>query len=273
MDGKKTVVVTGSNKGIGYEIIKRLAKDHPNYEFIMAVRTVSNGEEAVKKLIQANPDIEKRIRVEELDVSNSGSIDKFVSRIGNIDILVNNAGIAAKGDNFDAKIVQDTFQTNFYGTIELSEKMIPKINNNGKIITVGSTSGKSEKLKSEKLQEAFRDPNITKEKLFDLAKQFYDSVADNTFEEKGWPRQGYAMSKLCINTYARILGQQKDILDKNIQVYVFCPGWCRTDMAGDKAPKSAEEGADTCAYLADLPFEVNKDFQGHFFHEGKIISV
>jgi len=273
MDGKKTVVVTGSNKGIGYAIIERVAKDHPNYEFVMAVRTVSNGEEAVKKLIQSSPDIEKRIRIEKLDVSNSDSIDKFVSRIGNIDILVNNAGTAAKGDNFDGKIVQDTFQTNFYGTVELSEKMIPNINNNGKIITVGSTSGKSERLKSDKLKESFRDPNITRAKLFDLAKLFYDSVVDDTFEEKGFPRQGYAMSKLCINTYARILGRQKEVLDKNIQVYVFCPGWCRTDMAGDKAPKSAEDGADTCAYLVDLPFEINKDFQGHFFHDRKIISI
>ncbi len=273
MDGKKTVVVTGSNKGIGYEIIKRLAKDHPNYEFIMAIRTVANGEEAVKKLIEAIPDIDKRIRIEELDVSNSDSIDKFVSRIGNIDVLINNAGIATKGDSFDAKIVQDTFQTNFYGTIELSEKMIPKINSHGKIITTGSTSGKSEKIKDEKLRASFTDPNITRAQLFDLAKLFYDSVVDNTFEEKGFPRQGYAMSKLCINTYTKILGQQKDVLDKNIQVYVFCPGWCRTDMAGDKAPKSAEDGADTCAYLVDLPFEINKDFQGHFFHERKIISI
>jgi len=273
MNDKKTIVVTGSNKGIGYAIIERLAKEHPEYDIIMAVRTVSNGEEALKKLAASNPDIEKRVRVEELDVSNFESIDKFVSRIGPIDILINNAGIAAKGDNFDAKIVQDTFQTNFYGTIELSEKMVKNINNNGKIITVGSSAGLLNKIKDEKLKESFANPKITRSELFDLAKLYYDSVVDDTFEQKGFPKQGYAMSKLCINTYAKILGQQKEVLDKNIQVYVFCPGWCRTDMAGDKAPKSAEDGADTCAYLVDLPWEVNNDLQGKFFYERQVKSL
>jgi len=60
MIAEKTIVVTGGNKGIGYAMIERIAKDHPNYELIMAVRTVSNGEEAVKNLSQANPGLEKR---------------------------------------------------------------------------------------------------------------------------------------------------------------------------------------------------------------------
>ena len=270
MEDKKRVVVTGSNKGIGYAIVERIAKEHPSYEIVMAVRTVSNGEEALKKLAGSIPDIDKRVKVEELDVSNFDSIHKFVSKIGPIDILINNAGIAAKGDNFDAKIVQDTFQTNFYGTIELSEKMIQNINTNGKIITVGSSAGKLEKIKDDKLKASFEDPKITRSQIFDLAKLYYDSVVDDTFEKKGFPKQGYAMSKLCINTYTRVLGQQKEVLDKNIQVYVFCPGWCRTDMAGDKAPKSAEDGADTCAYLVDLPWEINNDFQGKFFYERQV---
>jgi len=266
----KTIVITGSNKGIGYAMIERLAQDHPTYDLIMAVRTVSNGEEALKKLAQTNPEASKRVRVEELDISNSASIDKFVSRIGNIDVLVNNAAIAAKGGNFDAQVVQETFQTNFYGAIELSEKLIPNINRNGKIITVGSLTGNPSRLTSDQLRSSFNDPNLTKSQLFDLAKLFYDSVVDGTFTEKGFVRQDYVMSKLFLNTYNRVLSQQIEVQDKNIQVYSYCPGWCRTDMAGDKATYSAEEGADTCAYLVDLPFEINKDFQGQLFHQREI---
>lgn len=40
-------------------------------------------------------------------------------------------------------------------------------------------------------------------------------------------------------------------------MYVCCPGWCRTDMAGDKAPKSKEEGADTPLYLIELPSNID----------------
>jgi len=85
---------------------------------------------------------------------------------------VNDAGVATKGDSFDAQIVQETFQTNFYGTIELSEKMIPNINKNGKIITVGGLVRNSNRLTSDQLKSSFKDPNITKSQLFDFAKLF-----------------------------------------------------------------------------------------------------
>lgn len=85
------------------------------------------------------------IDVIELDVSETKSIDKFIdefkSRFGTADVLLNNAGMAFKGDAFDRNVVDTTFQTNFYGTVDLSEKFLPYINKNGKIITVGSQAG------------------------------------------------------------------------------------------------------------------------------------
>jgi hypothetical protein len=47
----------------------------------------------------------------------------------------------------------------------------------------------------------------------------------------------------------------------------MCPGWCRTDMAGEKAPKSAEDGADTALWLMSKPWEIVKEEQGQFFSE------
>jgi len=276
--GKKLIVVTGSNKGIGYSILERLASKNSNFDFVMAVRSLSNGEKAVKNLSSSIPDAQERIKVEELDVSDPKSISHFVSNIskkfGKVDALINNAGMAFKGDAFDSRVVQETFQTNFYGTIELTDKMLDHINDNGKIITVGSMAGKFRILKSKELLEKFKDEELTREKLFGLAKDFKQAVEDNTFEEKGYPKQSYSMSKLCVNLFfTKILPWQDDIIKRNIQVYCLCPGWCRTDMAGPKAIKSADEGAETPAFLVELPWEINKEYQGQFFSDCKVDSL
>jgi len=278
MDLKRTIIVTGSNKGIGYSIVKKLLQENPTYELIMAVRTIANGEAAIKELNQAIPDADKRVSIEQLDVADSASIGTFVSNInkkfGKVDALINNAGFAFKGDAFGPEVVEDTFKPNFYGTVELSEKMIDHIKDYGKIITVGSSAGKFKILKSDKLLEAFNELNLTKSRLFGLAKQFYDSVVDGTYSDKGFPKQAYGMSKLCINLYTtQILAKQKEILERNIQVYALCPGWCRTDMAGPKAPKSADDGADTPVYLLNLPWEINKDYQGKFFYDRAVTPL
>ena len=57
--------------------------------------------------------------------------------------------MAFKGDEFDENVVRTTLQTNYYGTIELTEKMIKNIKDSGKIIIVGSSAGKLRILKSE----------------------------------------------------------------------------------------------------------------------------
>jgi len=78
-------------------------------------------------------------------------------------------------------------------------------------VTIGSTVAKMcfNKFTNEQLKDRWRNPNITREELFGLVKEFADEVADNTFLEKGWPKWSYAVSKLAINTYTSILGHCK----------------------------------------------------------------
>jgi carbonyl reductase 1/carbonyl reductase 3 len=85
------------------------------------------------------------------------------------------------------------------------------LNENGKIITVGSSAGKTKYLKSDELKNRFKKVN-TKEEVFALAKEFYDAVGKSnilcnldTYAENGWPSWGYGISKLCINTYVTTL--------------------------------------------------------------------
>ena len=76
----------------------------------------------------------------------------FKAKWSHADILINNAGIATKGDSFNSDIVKDTFKINFYGTVELSEKFVPYLKPNGKIITLGSRAGLSTIIKNEAIR-------------------------------------------------------------------------------------------------------------------------
>lgn len=103
MIGLKNVIVTGSNKGIGYGIVEYLA-GRGGWNIVMAVRNIQLGESSRKELLGKYP--QASVTVERLDLEDNNSIDEFVGvvkgKYGHIDVLVNNAGIAAKGDAFDA---------------------------------------------------------------------------------------------------------------------------------------------------------------------------
>ena len=65
----------------------------------------------------------------------------------------------------------------------------------------------------------------------------------------GWP--AYRLSKTALNAVTRILATE--LAARNIKVNSVCPGWVRTDMGGANAERSVEEGAETIAWLAQLP--------------------
>ncbi|CAD8157178.1 unnamed protein product [Paramecium octaurelia] len=273
MQALKTVVITGANKGIGFGILENLIQKQ-SYKVIMACRSVELAQKSRTQLLEKYNLSQDRIDTIELDISNSNSIDKFIqeftTRFHQADILINNAAVAVKSDDFNLEVVQYTFKPNFYGTIELTEKFIPLLSQNGKIITVGSSAGKTKYLKSEDLVKRFQNPNITREEVFKLAEEFQEHVKNNTYEQNGWPSWGYGISKLLINTYVKTLAQNAEVKNKSVQVYTCCPGWVKTDMAGDEAELTIDQGALTPVYLVELPHEVNPEYQGKFFYLKKV---
>jgi len=76
-----------------------------------------------------------------------------------------------------------------------------------------------------------------------------------------------------LNIYNRILARDEDIVKRNIQVYACCPGWVRTDMAGDKAPRSIQEGALCPVALFDFPWKIDESKQGLFFYDGVVAKI
>ena len=275
MESLKTILITGANKGVGYGIVENLFQK--SYQIIMACRNLELAALAQKKLETQFPNSNSKILIRQVDISNAKSIQDFADFLEKenimVDIVLNNAGMAFKGDAFDENVVRETLQTNFYGTVEFTEKMLKNIKSNGKIIIIGSSAGKSKILKSEELIKRFNDPSITRDKLFDLAGEFIRDVKNNSYEKNGWPKWGYAISKLLINNYARTLAHYEEVKDKNLQVYVCCPGYVKTDMAGEKGLLTIQEGALTPVYLIELPFIVNEKFQGKFFSKQEVTSI
>src|SRR5947209_6419207 len=118
---KKIALVTGANKGIGFETVRQLAEK--DMTVLLGARDAKKGEAAAEKLRKAKLDV----RFLEIDVSNSASIQKAAKEVerdfGTLDILINNAGVMLDDENKKAseqsmETWRKTFETNLFGLIE-----------------------------------------------------------------------------------------------------------------------------------------------------------
>ncbi len=123
----RKIVVTGSNKGIGYSIIETLLASATPYELILAARNPTLGEKAVETLRAKYPNSLSKLIFRQLDVSNDASIFSFAewikNTLGKIDVIVNNAAILYRDSTDEEK--KSTIYTNFTSAVKLTEKIIP----------------------------------------------------------------------------------------------------------------------------------------------------
>ncbi|KAJ7334317.1 hypothetical protein DFH08DRAFT_707555 [Mycena albidolilacea] len=125
----KVILVTGSNTGIGYELVHLLAeKGHIVY---LASRNESAGKDAVAKIKS-----EKQLDVKyvQLDVTDINSVKAAEATIrkaeGRLNVLVNNAGTGEIGKpqgatNVDIAVVRAAFEPNFFGLIQTTTTLLP----------------------------------------------------------------------------------------------------------------------------------------------------
>ena len=124
---------------------------------------------------------------------------------------------------------------------------------------VSSMAGYLKNVGSSEIRSKFSREDLTVEELSELMEAFIEATKTGSHAEQGWTRSTYSASKVGMSALTRIWAREWETID----VSACCPGWCRTNMAGDKAPKSAAQGALTPVWLATRPESNN----GRFFTE------
>jgi NAD(P)-dependent dehydrogenase (short-subunit alcohol dehydrogenase family) len=223
MKNQRTALVTGANKGIGFEVARELAR--LGLRVFLGARNEKVGRAAAERLSSAGD-----VMFLQIDVSNDNSIRAAADELGRqsarLDVLINNAGILLDEDKSALSLTPDIFEktlrTNTLGPWLVAQAFAPllKKGREPRIVNVSSGGGQ--------LEEG----------------------AD------GWA-PAYCVSKTALNG---VTVQLAAALPK-FAVNSVCPGWVRTDMGGENATRSVAEGAATIVWLAtDAPHGLTGKF-------------
>ncbi|KAJ2939418.1 hypothetical protein O0L34_g10848 [Tuta absoluta] len=253
---QKVAVVTGSNKGIGYAIVRGLCKRFDGVVYLTA-RDVQRGETAAAQLRkeienQTNKNISNPA-FHQLDITDPESVQKFHDFIkvthGGIDVLVNNAAIAFKPDATEPAGVQaeETLRVNYFCTLKTCEILFPLLRNGARVVNISSSLGHLTVIPSKALREKLADPKLTIPQLSELMKQYIDAAKQGTHGPE-WGTSSYAVSKVGLSALTRI--QQRLVNDRDIKVNSVHPGYVDTDMTSHKGPLTIDEGAVAPLFLA-----------------------
>lgn len=215
MSTPRVALVTGGNRGIGLATATQLAAR--GLRVVIGARQPAQGEAAV---LQA-----KAAGWVQLDVADESSrtraINEVLRREGRLDVLINNAGVAldkwVPAARLDLEVLRTTMETNLYAPLRLSQIALPAMHAQGygRIVNLSSELG---------------------------------SLA----ESKMGSSAAYRMSKTALNMLTRLLALElKDA--PGILVNAAAPGWVQTELGGEGAPRTPDEGADTPVWLATLP--------------------
>lgn len=234
MAAARIALVTGGNRGIGYAICRSLAMN--GVSVVLTARDAGKGRAAARALQDEGLEVD----FQRLDVTSCRSIRAAVAAVaerrGRIDILVNNAGVMIdpRGSHFlDSKLdtYRDTLEANLFGPLQLAQAVVPlmKANRYGRIVNLSSGLGQLSEMDS------------------------------------GTP--AYRISKTALNALTRVLAAE--FRESNVLVNSMCPGWVRTDMGGEGAPRTPQQAAESALWLATLP---DDGPTGGFFRDRKAIA-
>ena len=222
-------LITGANKGIGLEVVRQLASR--GWRVFLTGRSLASVRKAASPLGSSVVPVP-------LDITSRISIEAAFSVVSqavqHLDVLINNAGILDhdEGSVFELhpQRLRRMFETNTIGALLVTQTFLPLLrkSESGRIINVSSGAGQ--------------------------------------LSDMGTWAPAYSISKTALNG---VTGQFAAALrDSNIAVNSVCPGWVKTDMGGDEAPLSVEQGADTIVWLAT---EAPQSMTGLFIRDRKPI--
>ncbi len=225
------VVVTGGNRGIGFEICRQLAER--GAQVILTARQPEAGEEAVRRLAAQK----RAVQFHPLNVTDpkgGAALAGFLERMfGRLDVLINNAGILPQEDRSGLEValttVRATLETNTLAPLHLAQSLTPLLRRSpsARIINVSSGMG--------------------------------------ALSSMGADHSAYRISKTALNAVTGVLAAE---LRGAVAVNSVCPGWVRTDMGGPNAERDVAQGADTVVWLA---LEAPRELTGKFVRDHKVI--
>lgn len=229
----KVALVTGGNRGLGYELAKQLALH--GVKVILSSRSPEVGRKAVQKLKELNLDISYI----EMDVTDQESIQQAAmtvnERHGKLDVLINNAGVYLDKNekllSMDPCVLEETMATNFFGVYHVIRSFMPLMEKQGygRIINVSSEYGAASEMS---------DPGVG----------------------------AYKLSKFALNGFTRLAAAETN---GDIKINAVDPGWVSTDMGGPSAPRTPEQAAKSILWLATIGPEGPN---GGFFRDGEQID-
>eukprot|EP01056_Protomagalhaensia_sp_Gyna25_P005162 Protomagalhaensia_sp_Gyna_25__5161@NODE_609_length_3022_cov_136_816628_g471_i0_p2_GENE_NODE_609_length_3022_cov_136_816628_g471_i0NODE_609_length_3022_cov_136_816628_g471_i0_p2_ORF_typecomplete_len282_score50_29adh_short/PF00106_25/7_7e37adh_short_C2/PF13561_6/3_8e25KR/PF08659_10/1_6e08KR/PF08659_10/7_5e02Epimerase/PF01370_21/1_6e063Beta_HSD/PF01073_19/6_8e06Peripla_BP_4/PF13407_6/0_036RmlD_sub_bind/PF04321_17/0_61RmlD_sub_bind/PF04321_17/3_1e02_NODE_609_length_3022_cov_136_816628_g471_i06171462 len=274
MSQNTIAVVTGANKGIGFQIARKLCQHVKNGSVVyVGSRDVERGKQAVADLEKEYPGVPRLL---ELDVTDEHSVTKAAATLKarhvQVHILALNAGFAFKVADASPPSVQfpRTFAVNYFGVRRCFDHLMPLMSPTGRVVVTASVSGYMAFTRtSSENQQMLKDPAMTVQQLDQMAHRLIElSSHEGELEKAGFTTSAYGNSKLLVAKLAQIEAIKSKAKHPQLLINSCCPGWCKTDMAGyDKPPKTAEEGATTPFILATLPPE--STVTGKFYCEGE----
>jgi NAD(P)-dependent dehydrogenase (short-subunit alcohol dehydrogenase family) len=233
MNTSKTALITGANRGIGFEVARQLAEK--GFHVFLTARRREAGEKAAAALQKDGA----KASFVELDVSDPESLaraaQEVAATVDHLDVLVNNAAILEDEHlsvlEISAELMQRTLTVNTTGPLLVAQTFYPLLAKSdfGRVINVSSGAG--------------------------------------ALGEMGTYSPAYSISKTALNAVTVQLANA--FRRKGIAVNSVCPGWVRTDMGGRYAPRSVAQGANTIVWLAT---EAPKSLTGKFLRDRKVIQ-
>jgi len=239
----KVAIVTGSDRGIGFEVCRQLwTRD---IQVVLTSPDKTKGEAAAAELRQTGAEIAYHM-LDLLNKRHIKALQEFVlKKFGGVAILVNNAGVMLDAGRskiegllahrlkkipkrvgfgeapgileVDIDIVRATLDVNTLGALRMCQAFVPGMMRTGygRVVNVSSSLGQLDGMSDE------------------------DKVP------------AYQMSKAALNAVTLMVAEAAR--DTNVAVNSVCPGWTRTDIGGAEAPQSIEEAAKTIIWLATKP--------------------
>jgi NAD(P)-dependent dehydrogenase (short-subunit alcohol dehydrogenase family) len=230
MSDARVALITGANKGLGYEIARQLGQQ--GIVVVLGARDAAKGQAAADALRAEGIDAHA-VTLDVTDPAQNAALPAFFeSRFGRLDILVNNAGVLLDRDGLTAQTFRDTFEANVIAPWEVIDALLPLLQKSdaGRIVNHSSILG---------------------------------SLSMNGSDQIGveWLAPAYNASKAALNMLTVILARR--LTGTAVKVNAAHPGWVKTDLGTDAAPLEVAEGAQTAVRLATLP---DDGPTGGFFH-------